>query len=190
MANVTVDTGEFAAFFARIKQAAVGDFKKELELFLQGLGAEFLRIVQDEIIRRRVMDTRLLLASFQQGKDDGVWETSDGGMTLEVGTNVEYAGFVNDGGFYNMTESTPGAFRTKNEGKKIPKGTLVRFVPGHWRGDRFIYDPKAKTGMMLKQKWVEGKHYWEAAIRRLEEMFPELLDAKLQQWLDGYFGGL
>jgi hypothetical protein len=156
-------------FFARLKQAAGGDFKKELESFMQGLGTEFLRIVEDEIIRRKVMDTRLLLASFHEGGDESVWETSEAGLTLEVGTNVKYAAYVNDGHWTN------------------PKGVESRFVPGSWEGDRFIYDSGAKTGMILKQKWVEGAHYWEAAIRIFEKLFPDILEAKLQQWLNSYF---
>ena len=90
---------------------------------------------------------------------------------LEVGTSVEYAGYVNDGHWTNT------------------KGVERRFVPGYWEGDRFIYDPAAKGGMMLKQHWVEGKHYWESALRILDRIYPELLEAKLQEWLDSYFGG-
>jgi hypothetical protein len=116
------------------------------------------------------MDTRLLLASFHEGADGNVWEISDAGLTLEVGTNVSYAAYVNDGHWTN------------------PKGVETRFVPGRWEGDRFIYQPGAKSGMVLKQHWVEGKHYWESAVRIFERMFPNLLDAKLQNWLDKYFG--
>ena len=43
--------------------------------------------------------------------------------------------------------------------------------------------------MMLKQHWVEGKHYWESALRILSQIYPELLEAKLQEWLDSYFSG-
>jgi hypothetical protein len=61
-------------------------------------------------------------------------------------------------------------------------------VRGRWRGDRFVYDPNADTGMMLKQQWVEGAHYWEGAIKIFEKIFPKMLEAKLQKWLDEYFG--
>ena len=132
-AKANFDLGEFSAFIKRLNNAASGDFKNELTLFMQGLGSEFLRIVEDEIIRRKVMDTRLLLASFHEGGEDNVWEVSDQGLTLEVGTNVKYAGYVNDGHWTN------------------PKGVDSRFVPGRWEGDRFIYDPSADTGMVLKQ---------------------------------------
>lgn len=169
--RVTFDFSEFRDFFNKLKQAASGDFKKEITLFLEGMGTEFLRIVEDEIIRREVMDTRLLLASFQQGNGDNVWKMDESGLTLEVGTNVTYASYVNDGHWTN------------------PKGVDVRFVPGIWQGDRFVYQPGAKTGMILRQHWVEGAHYWESAIRIMKKIFPELMEKKLQDWIDQYFGG-
>lgn len=170
MANtVDFDFREFKAFFNRLRQAAQGDFKRDLELFVEGIGLEFLRIVEDEIIRREVMDTRLLLASFEKGGEGNAWEMTDNGLTLEVGTNVSYAAYVNDGHWTN------------------PRGVEMRFVPGRWSGDRFIYEPGADTGMVLKQKWVEGAHFWESALRILEALYPALLDAKLQEWLDSYF---
>ena len=39
---------------------------------------------------------RLLLNSFHKGSSGTVWELSDNGLTLEVGTNVEYASYAND----------------------------------------------------------------------------------------------
>ena len=42
--------------------------------------------------------------------------------------------------------------------------------------------------IMLKQHWVKGKHYWDSALRILNKMYPELLEARLQDWLDSYFG--
>lgn len=171
MSLVEVDMSEFREFFGSVERAAKGEFRKEFELFLEGLGNEFLRILQDEIVRREVLDSRQLLASFERGSSGNVWELTDGGLTLEVGTNVSYASYVNDGHWTNT------------------KGVARRFVPGYWSGDRFIYDPAAEGGMMLKQHWVEGKHYWESALRILDRIYPELLEAKLQEWLDSYFGG-
>ena len=169
MKYVNIDTSDAGRFFDALEAAAKGGFKKELELFLEGIGVEFLRIVEDEIIRREVIDTRLLLASFHKGNDNNVWELMDGGLTLEVGSTLKYAWYVNDGHWTN------------------PKGVQRRFVPGYWEGDRFIYDRNAEGGMVLTQKWVEGKHYWDSALRILEKMLPELLDKKLQEWLDKYF---
>lgn len=166
---VDVELSEFREFFKRCRQAARGDFKKECEQYLEAVGYEFLRILEDEIIRRKVMDTRLLLASFHKDGEGNVWTISDGGLTLEVGSSVQYASYVNDGHWTN------------------PKGVKVRFVPGSWEGDTFIYDPNATGGMALTQKWIPGAHYWEAALRILDAMLPTLLEEKLQTWIDEYF---
>jgi hypothetical protein len=169
MATVDFNFDGVNNFVQSLSQAGKRDFQRDLELFMKSLGTEFLRIVQDEIKQRKVVDTRLLLSSFQEGGDDNVWELKDGGHTLEVGTNVKYAAFVNDGHWTN------------------PKGVETRFIPGRWEGQRFIYDKNADTGMVLKQKWVEGAHYWEGAIRIFEKLYPKLLEEKLQKWLNDYF---
>lgn len=171
MSTVSFDMSEFRRFFETLEKASKGDLRKELEQYLEATGVDFLRVVQDEIIRRRVMDTRQLLASFEKGSDGNVWEISDGGLTLEVGTSVNYAAYVNDGHWTNT------------------KGVDMRFVPGYWDGDRFIYDPSADGGMVLKQKWVAGKHYFESALRIYEKIFKDTIEVKLQEWLDNYFGG-
>lgn len=169
MKYVDFDTAGADKFFDALEAAARGGFRKELELFLEGLGNEFLRIVEDEIIRRKVLDTRLLLASFHKGDGNNLWELTEGNLTLEVGSTLEYAGYVNDGHWTN------------------PKGVDRRFVPGYWQGDRFIYDPTAEGGMVLKQHFVAGKPYFDSALRILDKMLPEFLDKKLQEWLDNYF---
>lgn len=165
-----LEADEMKEFFEKCRRAGNGVFKRELSLFLEGIGLEFLRIIEDEIIRLKVMDTRLLLNSFHKGGDENVWRLSDSGLTLEVGTNVEYASYVNDGHW------------------TCKKGEKMRFVPGYWSGNRFIYDSSAKSGMMLKQNWVKGAHYWESGLRILDKMLPGLTEAKLQQWINSYFG--
>ena len=169
MNNVEVDVSELKEFFHNVGKAGGGDFRKELNLFLEALGNEFLRVLTDEIIRRDVMNTRLLLASFTKGEADNIWECTDSGLTLEVGTNVEYASYVNDGHW------------TCKPGEKM------RFVPGYWVGEKFIYDKSAEGGMVLKQKWIEGRHYWEGGLRIIEAMLPTFLDNAVQKWMDNYF---
>lgn len=166
--QVNFDFAQYKDFFLKIKQAN-GDLRKQFGLFLEGMGFEFLRIIEDEIISRNVVDTRLLLNSFHKGDGKNVWEFKEGDLTLEVGTNLEYALFVNDGHWTN------------------PQGVESRFVPGVWQGNKFIYQSGAKTGMVLKQKWVEGKHYWDSAVRILEQMVPDLIEPKLQEWINKYF---
>ena len=67
-----------------------------------------------------------------------MWLLSDGDLSLEVGTNVKYAKWVNDGH------------------KANPDGVASRFIPGKWVGDRFIYDPNAKEGMGPSRRRPEG----------------------------------
>lgn len=158
-------------FIKKLDRAANGDFKKELELWLDALGMEFLDIVQDEIIRTKTVDTRRLLNSFDRGDKENVFTINKGSLSLDVGTNVKYASFVNDGHFTVNPES----------------GRDRRWVPGYWQGDRFIHDRGSKTGMLLTIKWVDGTGYWDNAMAIFEKMFEKSLDNKFQEWLDEYF---
>ena len=114
--HVKFDVSQLEQFADRLTAAGKGDFKKELALWVDALGVEFLDIITDQIISREVTDRRLLLNSFTKGGEDNVWKSSDGGLTLEIGTAVEYAQWVNDG-----HKQRPG-----------------RFIPGEWKGERFI----------------------------------------------------
>lgn len=169
MAAIECDFSEFEQFFDKLHKAASGDFKNALLVFLESLGAEFLDIVTEQIIQLEVVDTRLLLKSFKRKGKESTWHIEKGGLSLEVGTNVKYAKFVNDGHYTN------------------PPGVKVRFIPGYWKNNRFVYDANAKSGMVLKQRWVKGKAYWDSAIAIMEKICPELLENKLQQWLNSYF---
>lgn len=162
---VELELGGLDKFLDKVDAAGNGEFKKAVLEFLEGLGDEFLRVVEDEIIRLQVVDTRLLLHSFHKGSDQNLWELDEGDLTLEVGTNVQYAWYVEDG-----HHQKPG-----------------RFIPGVWQGDHFRYQPGADTGMVLKAKWVEGKHYFRHAIRIMEHMLPSLVERKLTEWVEQYF---
>lgn len=165
-----IDATELRRFVERLNQAGRGkEFEKELSRFLDAIAVEFLSYVQDFIIQAGSVDTRLLLNSFQKSGEGSVFIAQEGGLQIEVGTNVEYASFVNDGHWLN------------------PKGVDMRWVPGEWQGERFIYQPGAKTGMLLKQKWIEGSHYFDDAIRLMERMAPQFMERKMQQWLEQYF---
>lgn len=170
MATVEFDMSEFKEFFQRLDRAAKGDFRAGMELWLEALGEDFLRVVQDEIVRREVMNSRILLSSFEKSGDGSVWEMLDGGLTLEVGTSVEYANWVENG-----HRQQPG-----------------RFIPGYWEAkngkDVFVYDPSADSGMILKQRWVNGKHYFDGALRAFKPIFKASAEIKLREWFDNYFG--
>lgn len=167
---MSIDTTELRRFIERLNQAGRGkEFEKELSRFLDAIAVEFLSYVQDFIIQAGSVDTRLLLNSFQKSGEGNVFIAQEGGLQIEVGTNVEYASFVNDGHWLN------------------PKGVDMRWVPGEWQGGRFIYQPGAKTGMLLKQKWIEGSHYFDDAIRLMERMAPQFMERKIEQWLGQFF---
>ena len=166
---VSMEATEMKNFIDKLSKAGKGQFRKDLLVFLDAIGEEFLRIVEDEIIRTQTVDTRLLLNSFHRSAEGNVFTRTEGDMTLEVGTNVTYASYANDGHWTN------------------PKGVATRWVPGYWNGEHFIYQPGAKTGMLLKQKWVEGSHYFDSAVRIMEKMLPKLMEAKMQQWIEEYF---
>ena len=167
---MSIDTTELRRFIERLNQAGRGkEFEKELSRFLDAIAVEFLSYVQDFIIQAGSVDTRLLLNSFQKSGEGNVFIAQEGGLQIEVGTNVEYASFVNDGHWLN------------------PKGVDMRWVPGEWQGERFIYQPGAKTGMLLKQKWIEGSHYFDDAIRLMERMAPQFMERKIEQWLGQFF---
>lgn len=167
---VSIDTTELRRFIERLNQAGRGkEFEKELSRFLDAIAVEFLSYVQDFIIQAGSVDTRLLLNSFQKSGEGNVFIAQEGGLRIEVGTNVEYASFVNDGHWLN------------------PRGVDMRWVPGEWQGERFIYQPGAKTGMLLKQKWIEGSHYFDDAIRLMERMAPQFMERKIEQWLGQFF---
>lgn len=175
---VGIDTTELRRFVNKLNQAGRGKgFEKELSRFLDAMAVDFLANVQDAIIRAGSVDTRLLANSFQKSGEGNFFIVQEGGLRIEVGTNVEYASFVNDGHWLN------------------PKGVNMRWVPGHWTGSpgdkdaRFIYEPGAKTGMLLKQDWIEGSHYFDDAVRLMERIAPMYMEGKMQEWLDKYFGG-
>ncbi|MCR5824855.1 MAG: HK97 gp10 family phage protein [Lachnospiraceae bacterium] len=163
---VQVDVTELKEFCEKVRKAGDGELKRELAEFLDGTGFEVLRIIEDEIIRVKAVDTRQLLHSFHKGSADGIYELNEGDLTLEIGTNVEYAQWVNDG-----HHQTPG-----------------RFIPGEWTGNgKFRYSSGAKTGMVLQASWVEGKHYMEHSVKAIEKIFPKLVEKKLTEWFTSYF---
>jgi len=157
-------------FIQALDDAIDGGLQSQYELWLEAMGYEFLDIVQDEIIKTETVETRRLLNSFEKGDVDNIFSTTAGNLTLDVGTNLEYASFVNDGHF------------TIDPSKNLDR----RWVPGRWKGDRFEYDPAAETGMLLKFQWIDGSGFWDNALAIFERMFEKSLDRKLQEWLDEF----
>lgn len=86
-------------FIQSLDRASRGGLKRKYEQWLESMGFEFLDIIQDEIIRTKTVDTRRLLNSFQKGDQDNIFSMTEGSLKLDVGTNLDYASYVNDGHF-------------------------------------------------------------------------------------------
>lgn len=160
-----IDTSELDMFAERLSRAAA-DLKPFAVEVLQDEGEDFLDIVQDAIMAAGNVDTRLLLTSFTRGSGNGIWMLDAGALTLEIGTSVEYAKWVNDG-----HKQRPG-----------------RFIPGVFNGNGvFRYVPGAKSGMVLKASFVAGSHFFDKAVEAFAGYWGETTKAAFEAWLAQYF---
>ena len=159
-----IDISQLETFVSEL-DAAQTQIKFMIAEILDDAGEEFLDLVQNEITNAGNVDTRVLLSSFSKGSGYGVYELDIGELTLTVGTNVEYAQWVNDG-----HSQQPG-----------------RFIPGFWQGGRFIYQPGASTGMVLKASFVEGSHFFDSAERDMENRFPRIISDAMETLLGSLF---
>ncbi|MED4524265.1 MULTISPECIES: HK97 gp10 family phage protein [Bacillus amyloliquefaciens group] len=154
-----------------LQKASSGEFARQAGEWLEQSGEDFLDLVREELIHSGGIDTESLLSSFRKGAQNHVWIIENGGLTLEIGTNVEYASFINDGHWTVSDEN-------------------VRWVPGYFQGSRFIYDPSASTGMALKKQWISGNGFWDKALLLYETLFAESLDKRFNQWLNTLGGDI
>ncbi|AEB24332.1 MULTISPECIES: HK97 gp10 family phage protein [Bacillus] len=152
-------------------KASSGEFTRQASGWLEQSGEDFLDLVREELIHSGGIDTENLLSSFRKGARDHVWIIENGGLTLEIGTNVEYASFINDG-HWTVSEEN------------------VRWVPGYFQGSRFIYDPSASTGMALKKQWISGNGFWDKALLLYETIFARSLDKRFSKWLNTLGGDI
>ena len=159
-----VDTSELDSFVSRLESAAP-QIKPKLAKILDNAGERFLRLVQEQIEAGGNVATRTRLSSFSKGVGNGIYRLNAGGLSLEIGTRVEYARWVNDG-----HSQQPG-----------------RFIPGVWSGDRFIYTPGADSGMVRKAAFVEGSHFFDHAEAAFEAMFPDLVKEDVRALLSQIF---
>lgn len=151
--------------FTRKCEAAAADLKPYAQELVKQSGELFLDVVQDKITARGNVDTGRMLNSFQRGGPDNVFEISDDGFSIVIGSKVPYAPHVNYG-----HKQQPG-----------------RFIPGVWEGKHFRYVPGAKTGMVLKRKQVKGSKFFTDATKQMKERFPELVERSAEQFFRRYF---
>lgn len=90
--NSGIETAEHG-----IKRSGFRRFFQTGVPWLEECGQDFLEIVQSELISTQTIDTEKLLSSFEKGAEDNRWIVQSGGLSLEVGTQLDYASFLNDG---------------------------------------------------------------------------------------------
>lgn len=156
---------EMYEFFNIIEQESM-NFENEIKSWLRSWCEEFLDNVVEEIKKRDVIDSGILRDSFIKGDKLNVWIERDSGLTIEVGSEVEYAAAVNYGH------------------KTCPEGVAERWVPGYWLGKRFVYDRFSKTGMLLRQQWIDARPFFTSVERYASEDFTEYMSNKLNERLD------
>ena len=75
--------------FARDMDQVLRHFGTDLNEYVDAMGYMFLGEVRREILRQQLVDTRLMVNSFQRGGLSNVWERTK--TAIEVGSTVEYA---------------------------------------------------------------------------------------------------
>ena len=81
--------------FAKDMDQVLRHFGTDPNEYVDAMGYTFLGDVRTEILRQQLVDTRLMVNSFQRGGLSNVWERTK--TAIEVGSTTEYAIFVNDG---------------------------------------------------------------------------------------------
>lgn len=132
--------------------------QKEHEKFIRGFLLE---------MGMRALAQTIALTPVDTGDLQNRWELSSvmrrgDELYVVLFNNLSYASHVEDGHKQN-----------------------ARWVPGVWRGNRFIYDPNAKTGMLLKTKWIPGIHMARISITKLEFEIPARYERALKEFMKG-----
>lgn len=153
-----------------------------LEEWQQGLidmNGEAMERTKDRILRTTALRlqehlddltparTGRLKGSMSQGHADNVFQIVVGKRSyVFVGTNVEYAQYVNDGF----------------------KQEAGRFVPGEWKSGTFHYIPGHDGGMVLTGKIVEGAKMFENAMDYIEDDIGKIIEFEFRRMYAELFG--
>lgn len=94
-------------------------------------------------------------------------------------TPAHRSGSAYEGGIHNTTEYASYV----EYGHRQEPG---RYIPGHWKGDEFVYQPGDPAGgMILSKVWVEGYFMVQKSMNSLEprvvRILDQLLDAKMRE---------
>ncbi|GED55560.1 HK97 gp10 family phage protein [Brevibacillus borstelensis] len=162
-----------------------------LQQIVYRLGEELLNAITDEILRQSdgkergngVLDTGTLLNSFSQGEPGNVWEfdADRNAITLEVGSNLTYAEYVNDGYTISRSYFVPGFF-TLN-GRRIDDTKGLSY--SQRQELKFHYDPDAEGGFTVRPRTFIGRKYFDIALKNFQggmnRIIEEMLDKELER---------
>ncbi|KNY26327.1 HK97 gp10 family phage protein [Pseudobacteroides cellulosolvens] len=61
------------------------------------------------------------------------------------------------------------------------------YVPGEWKGKRFVYNPNSNKGVVMgtKTAWIEGKFMATISLKEIQESIPKEWDKRFKQLLGG-----
>lgn len=141
---------------------------------LEAKNATFVRDFLMEMGARAWAQTKKL-TPVQTGNLRNKWELSGVFMISKdvlgvvIFNPVEYASWVEDGHMQR-----------------------ARWVPGTWKGkgdrSKFIYIPGAKTGMLLRDKWIPGQHMARVSIAKVQMEIPARYERAFKQFAEGIYG--
>lgn len=151
------------------------NFKGQMMCWLESWCNKFLDEVLEQIIERDIVDLGGLGESFEKGGKDNIWIERDSGLTIEVGSKNPYGAAVNDG--HKTVDPKKASIKLKN-------GELARWVPGVWSDGRFVHNSSVKTGMLIKQQWIDARPFFTAVERYASEEFAAALYKEFDKWLE------
>ncbi|WP_246565345.1 HK97 gp10 family phage protein [Paenibacillus faecis] len=160
---------DFDGLARRFQQLTDKGMERILRNIAEAAGEALLNLIIDKIDKQGLIDTGALWQSFSRGEDGNVWEwdVDRNAIVLEVGSNLPYARYLNDG--YTITKAY--------------------FVPGYWnRGGSFVYDPSAKTGFLAKPRSFIGRRYFDIATDNFRGGMNEFIVQRLERELERMLG--
>ncbi|MCM3699196.1 HK97 gp10 family phage protein [Paenibacillus macerans] len=160
---------DFDGLARRFRQLADDGIERILRNIAEAAGEALLNLIIDEIDKQNLIDTGALWQSFSRGEDGNVWEwdVDRNALVLEVGSNLPYAKYLNDG--YTIEKA--------------------HFIPGYWnRGGSFVYDPSAKTGFLAKPRSFIGRRYLDIATDNFKGGMNEFIMLRLERELERMLG--
>ncbi|MCY7484329.1 HK97 gp10 family phage protein [Paenibacillus alvei] len=151
---------DFDGLSGKFKRFGEEGMNRILRNIAESVAETLLNNISDEITRQDLINSGVMRNSFSRGDENGLWEwdVDRNAIVLELGSNLPYARYL-------------------NEGYTIHK---PYFVPGKWKNGKFEYDPDENDGFMAKPRTFIGRHYFDIAVKKLEGGINELILERLE----------